>query len=260
MNPTDDLLVTIEKQFPERYREYYGIKRQNFFAGVTNFPEFWDCCVRLDDIFMHEFDDIRIISDPNKAIPLMLFAHAHAQFRIYLELSFAGSFCEAFNIARMAIESSYQARKILSDPALQAIWTRKDRNKAASDEFDKKFDFGKKKNYAALGLSDLHVYWKRFSLWSHPSITALNQRFKPEAVMYFETDLKIKGLDLFNILWVSFKIENALFDGYESRLKLDYTLENKRKRFRRDADKARIRLLKKFNIRRPTNPPGFPYA
>jgi hypothetical protein len=127
MYRTDNLLVTIEKQFPEKYREYYGIKRQNFFAGVTNFPGFWDCYLRLDDIFMHEFDDIRVVSDPNKAIPLMLFAHAHAQFRIYLELSFTGSFCEAFNIARMAIESSYQARKILSDPPLQAVWTRKDR-------------------------------------------------------------------------------------------------------------------------------------
>lgn len=260
MYQTDDLLVTIERQFPEKYREYYGIKRQNFFAGVTNFPEFWGCCMRLDDIFMHEFEDIRVVSDPHKAIPLMLFAHAHAQFRIYLELSFAGSFCEAFNIARMAIESSYQARKILSDPALQAVWTRKDRDKAASDEFDKKFDFDKKKNYAALGLAGLHTYWRRFSLWSHPSVTALSQRFKPDAVMYFETDQKTKVLNLFDVLWVSFKIENALFDGYESRLKFDYELEKKRKRFCRDADKARISFTKKFKIQRPANPPGFPYA
>jgi hypothetical protein len=65
MHQTENLLVTVEKQFPERYREYYGIKRQNFFAGVTNFADFWACFMRLDDIFMREFDDVRVgDSDP----------------------------------------------------------------------------------------------------------------------------------------------------------------------------------------------------
>ena len=260
MHQTDHLLVTVEKQFPERYREYYGIKRQNFFAGVTNFAEFWACFMRLDDIFMREFDDVRVVSEPDKVIPLMLFSHAHAQFRIYLELAFAGSFCEAFNIARMAIESSYQARQILADPALQSVWTRKDRDKAASDEFAQKFDFDKKKNYAALGLAELHTYWRRFSVWSHPSITALSQRFKPAAVMYFETNHKTKGLNLYEVLWVSFKMENAFFDGYKSRLKFDHELEKQRKRFCEEADKARIGFIKNFKIQRPMKPPGFPYA
>jgi hypothetical protein len=49
MHQTDNLLVTIEKQFPAKYREYYGIKRQNFFAGVTQLPEFWSCCMSLDE-------------------------------------------------------------------------------------------------------------------------------------------------------------------------------------------------------------------
>lgn len=160
----------------------------------------------------------------------------------------------------MAIESSYQARKILSEPVLQKVWTRKDRDKAASDEFDRSFDFNKRKNYAALGLAGLHTYWRRFSLWSHPSVTALSRRFKPDQVMYFETDQKIKGANLFEVLWASFKIENALFDGYEPRLKLDYELEKKRKQFCMEADKARIGFIKKFKIQPPSNPPGFPYA
>src|SRR5271167_1729033 len=29
-------------------------------------------------LFKYEFDDIRVVSDPYKAVPLMLFAHAHA--------------------------------------------------------------------------------------------------------------------------------------------------------------------------------------
>jgi hypothetical protein len=209
---------------------------------------------------MNEFDDIHVVTDPKTTIPLMLFAHAHAQFRIYLELAFIGSFCEAFNIARMAIESSYQARKILSAPELQEVWVKKDSNKTAALEFEKYFDVGKKKNYAALGLSELHKYWGRFSLWSHPSVTALSERFKIDGVMYFETDQQKKGFNLFNILWASFKIENALFDGYESRLKFDYELEKKRKQFCVVADKSRLKFIKKFKIEKPENPPGFPYA
>ena len=260
MNNPNDLLSDLEKSFPERYREYYAIKRQNFFAGVTQFPELWACYMRLDDIFTDEFDDLRIGLNPRKAIPLMLFAHAHAQFRIVLELAFTGCFCEAFNIARMAIESAYQARKILAEPQLISVWLRKDRDKKSSQEFDEKFDFNKRKNYAALGLAKLHTYWGRFSLWSHPSVTALNQRFKPEGVMYFETNPRTLGLSLFDLLWVSYKIENALFDGFETRLKFDTKLEKKRKQFAEFADKVRLALIKKFKLQPPATPPGFPYA
>jgi hypothetical protein len=259
-NQTDHLLISIEKQCPEEYREYYGAKRQNFFAGVTRFPAFWHCCMRLDDILAHELNDIRLVADPYRVIPVMLFSNAHAQFRVYLELAFGGSFFEAFNVARMAIESSYRARKILAEPELQSIWTRKDRNRSASDEFDKKFDSNKKTNYAALGLSELHKYWRRFSLWSHPSVTALSQRLTPEAVMYFETDEKNKGHNLFEILGASFKIENALFDGYESRLKFDYELEKKRRRFCDEADRARADFIRKFKLKPPESPPSFLYA
>jgi hypothetical protein len=260
LNNPNDLLLNLEKSFPEKYREYYGIKRQNFFAGVTQFPGLWACYMRLDDIFMDEFDDLRKGLDPEKGIALMLFAHAHAQFRIFFELAFTGCFCEAFNIARMAIESAYQARKILAEPELQSVWLRKDRDRKSSQEFDRKFDFDKKKNYAALGLAKLHTYWGRFSLWSHPSVTALNQRFKPEGVMYFETNLKALGLNLFDLLWVSYKIENALFDGFETRLKLDDKLGKKRKKFAEVADKVRLALIKRLELKPPSAPPGFPYA
>jgi hypothetical protein len=259
-NDPNGLLLDLEKSFPEEYREYYAIKRQNLFAGVTQFPEFWGCYMRLDAIFMNEFEDLHKGADPRKAIPLMLFAHAHAQFRIYLELAFTGCFCEAFNIARMAIESAYQARKILAEPELLAVWLRKDRDKKSSEEFDKKFDFNKKQNYSTLGLAKLHTFWKRFSLWSHPSVTALNQRFKPEGVMYFETNSKTIGLSLFDVLWVSYKIENAFFDGFEARLKFDDKLERKRREFAEVADRARFGLIKKLKLEPPSSPPGFPYS
>ena len=147
-----------------------------------------------------------------------------------------------------------------AEPELLSVWLRKDRDKQPSQEFDAKFDFNKRKNYAALGLTKLHIYWARFSLWSHPSVTALNQRFKPEGMMYFETNPKTKVLNLFELLWVSHKIENGLFDGFEARLKFDDKLEKKRKQFLEVADRARCALIRKFKLRPPTAPPAFPYA
>ena len=111
-----DFLLPLERGFPEKYRDYYGIKRNNMFAGVTNFPDLWSCFMQLDEIFLRELEHIQPISDPDKVLPVMLFAHAHAQYRIFLEIGFTGAFCESFNVARMAIESAYQACKIISTP------------------------------------------------------------------------------------------------------------------------------------------------
>jgi hypothetical protein len=63
MSGPKDLLLDLEKSFFEKYRDYYAIKRQNFFAGVTNFPDFWACYMRLDDIFMREFDGLQVLSE-----------------------------------------------------------------------------------------------------------------------------------------------------------------------------------------------------
>ena len=116
MGAHDHLLLDLEKGFPDWYREYYAVKRNNFFAGVTNYPELWHCFILLDGIFARELEDIRVISDLNKLLPFMLFTNAHAQFRVFLELGFAGSFVEAFNVARIAIESCYQACRLNRDP------------------------------------------------------------------------------------------------------------------------------------------------
>jgi hypothetical protein len=78
--------------------------------------------------------------------------------------------------------------------------------------------------------------------------------------MYFETDPTTKGSNLYELLWVSHKIENAFFEGFEPRLKFDYELEKKRKGFSTAANRARVAFVKKFNIQRPSSAPRFPYA
>ena len=46
----EDVLVPFEIQnIPPKYREYYKIKRNNFFACIQLFPEIWKYYVLLDD-------------------------------------------------------------------------------------------------------------------------------------------------------------------------------------------------------------------
>jgi hypothetical protein len=113
------------------------------------------------------------------------------------------------------------------------------------------FDAGKTKSYAELGLGDLHRDWTNFSEWSHPSVTSLNQRFTPEMVHYFETDHQKKALNIYSLIFAAHKIENALFKAFASRLKLDYGLETKRIGFAKKANKMRLKLVKKFNLKPP---------
>lgn len=255
MSEPNEILLALEKGFPAKYREYYEIKRNNLFAGITQCPEIWDCFMQLDGLFASELDDIAVISDLNKTLPLMLFAHAHAQFRISIELGFGGSFCESFNIARMAIESAYQACKVIRTPDLNDIWFKKDRGKIEEKAFRTEFDFEKREGYAGLGLEKLHEYWSKFSIWSHTSVSALNQRFTPFAVHYFETDTKLKSLNLNELLYAFHKIENALFDAFESRLKLDIQLEAKRLAFVKKADETRLVVIRRFGIKAPPEKP-----
>lgn len=246
-----DLILPLEKAFPEAYRAYYATKRNNFFAGITNFSDMWQCFLELDELVQYELEASKQISELDKALPFMLFAHAHAQVRICPELGFTGSFPEAFNIARMAVESAYQAHKLISRPELTSIWLKKDRDEIQRNDFKAAFDLGKRKNYSALGLGNLHEDWRKFSEWSHPSVSSLNQRFTPEMVHYFETRPQIKALNICSLLFAAHKIENALFVAFASRLKLDYGLEKKRIGFAKRANKMRLGLIKKFNIKPP---------
>ena len=53
-------MVPFEIQnIPEKYREYYKVKRNNFFASIQNFPEMWRYYLLLDTIWLREFDDLK---------------------------------------------------------------------------------------------------------------------------------------------------------------------------------------------------------
>jgi hypothetical protein len=251
MKETQDILLPLEKSFPIRYREYYETKRNNFFASITHFPSLWSCFMRLDDIFGHEFEDLKVLLDSDQWLPLMLFMHAHAQFRIFMELGFSGAFCEAYNIARMAIESVYQACKILAEPGLNEVWAKKESSEEAAKAFDEMFVHEKKQGYLDLKLGDLHKHFTKFSNWSHPSISSLNMRFRPDAMYYLEADEEKIGLQLMQLLFASVKLENALFESFGDRLKLDPELGRKRSAFRERANQTRLELIERFKLKPP---------
>lgn len=117
---TDKLLHEFEiRNFPDQYREYYGVKRNNFFASVQGFPRLWQCHLRLDAIWMREFEDLGATAEPSALLPMLLYGNANAKIRIAIELAFSQCMAEARAILRDAVEFVAHAHAMLRDPGLQ---------------------------------------------------------------------------------------------------------------------------------------------
>jgi hypothetical protein len=78
-------------------------------------------------LFKYEFDDIRVVSDPYKAVPLMLFAHAHAHSRRL----------ERMEHAELASEKGHESRPSRGEQD-QMDWARAAGMKAARKAVPKK--------------------------------------------------------------------------------------------------------------------------
>ena len=83
------LLLDFERlAFSRGYAEYYAVKRNNFFANIQSFREVWQCFMALDEFWMQEFGDLEHLTDPDAGLPIGLFMHAHALFRLAMEAGF----------------------------------------------------------------------------------------------------------------------------------------------------------------------------
>jgi hypothetical protein len=151
-----DLLVKFEiDNIPDDYREYYGTKRQNFFASIQGFREMWDLYLRLDAIWLRGIKDLYVATDPNTMFPLLLYINAHAKIRVAMELAFAGCLAEARSILRDAVEFVAHAHAMVGDPELQKVWLSKNDDKAALEAFKDAFERHKKDGLFK-GLDELH--------------------------------------------------------------------------------------------------------
>jgi hypothetical protein len=258
---TDKLLLKFEiDNIPDDYREYYGAKRQNFFASIQRFRETWDLYLRQDAIWLRGFKDLYVATDPNTMFPLLLYFNAHAKIRIAMELAFAGCMAEARSILRDAIEFVAHAHSMVGDPELQKKWLSKNDDAAALKAFNKAFGEKKRKGVFK-GLDELHKAWGDLSEnGSHANILAVVDRFvqvTDEKHVTFKLnytgveDERLWRQSIFGMLLTCSTMLGTFLSDYDNRLKLDDTLM----RMRQECDRFKEQVREWMKVRYKIEPP-----
>lgn len=259
-----DLLVEFEiKNLPDEYREYYKIKRNNFFASIQMYPELWTFFGNLDQIWKRELTDLEVGINTETAFPLMLYINAHSKMRISMELAFSMCVQEARSVLRDAVESVAHAHHMLRDPANLRVWLQKD-EPGGKLAFKKVFQDDKAKNLFK-DLAELHEKFGQLSeAGSHPTLQSLYNK------VTFQTTASNKGmilnytgapddrgfaLELFSRLLTCFVMERTLFNDYEMRLKLDPQLIQMRREFESFKEHLRRNMITKYKVKRPATKP-----
>ncbi len=256
----NDLLLPFEKQnFPAEYMEYYGLKRNNFFATIQKFRDQWNYYLMLDQIWMQEFRGLTPATDPNTIFPITVYMNAHLKVRIAIELAFGGTLPEARSIMRDAVEYAAHAHHMLKDPALQELWLNKlDDQKAWEQEF-----WHNKPTQLFDGLPKLLEVWKQLSnMGSHANIVSMCERFHTVEVdgqtslnvAYTGVEEKTWALGLFDLLLHDFMMEEMLFKDYFTRLQFDEKLLTMRARFEVYKEELRRDIATRYNLTPPAGP------
>ena len=177
-----------------------------------------------------------------------------------MELAFSGCMAEARSILRDAVEFVAHAHTMLNDAELQKTWLSKNEGKAALEAFKNAFERHKKEGVFK-GLDGLHKAWGDLSeMGSHANLNAMCDRFVQVTsddhveirLNYTGLEPKMWGMSLFSMLLVCFVMEQTLFSGYDSRLKLDDGL----RRMRDEFEVYKEQLREQVKIRYGLEPPG----
>jgi hypothetical protein len=250
-----ELLVSFESaNIPGPYKEYYKIRRNNFFASIQGFPEMWEYYIRLDNIWLREFGDLRPLREANLLFPLILYFNAHAKMRISVELALSGCLAEARSILRDTIEFVAHAHSMIGDPRLQKVWLSKNEEE---DAFRKTFERGKKVGLFK-GLDELYAKWGELSEFgSHATLNSICDRFtivetrdggREWRLRYCGVDQGLWATSLFSMLLTCFVMERTFFGDYEDRLKLDNELMRIRGAFESYKEGLRQMLIKRYGV------------
>jgi hypothetical protein len=254
-----DLLVPFEIQnLPKSYKDYYIVKRNNFFSSIQRFPEMWQYYTMLDEIWLREFSDLKPPGRAAQLFPLMLYINAHAKMRISIELALSGCMSEARSIMRDAVEFVAHAHAMIVDPELQTVWISKDDEQEA---FSKAFEHHKKQGIFK-GLDELHRAWGQLSeTGSHANLNSICDRFvitkSGEEVQSWQlnysgvADERIWAMSLFSLLLTCFTMENTFFSDYAGRLNLDHVLVDMRTAFESHKERTREYLKVRYNVEMP---------
>ena len=254
-----DLLVPFEIQtLPEDYKEYYLIKRNNFFASIQGFPALWKYYTMLDAIWLREISNLKPPGNVAQFFPLMLYINAHAKIRVSIELALSGCLAEARSILRDAIEFAAHAHAMTTDPELQAVWIKKnEEEKAFADAFERH-----KKQGIFKGLDELYRTWGQLSeTGSHANLNAICDRFQSTTsadgsvrswqLNYSGAEPKHWAMSLFTMLLTCFTMERIFFEDYASRLNLDHILVQMRADFERHKEATREYMKRKYQVEMP---------
>jgi hypothetical protein len=243
---------------PKDYREYYLVKRNNFFASIQGFPALWKYYTMLDAIWLREFSDLKPPGSPAQFFPLMLYINAHAKIRISIELALSGCLAEARSILRDAIEFAAHAHAMTTDPELQTVWLKKnDQQKAFEDAFERN-----KKKGVFKGLDELHRTWGQLSeTGSHANLNAICDRFQTTTseagsvrswqLTYSGADPQHWAMSLFTMLLTCFTMERTFFEDYASRLNLDHVLIKMRAEFEHHKESTREYMKDRYQVKMP---------
>ena len=263
--PTEvDLLSPAERKYlNEPYKEFYLAKRTNFIATIQGFPNLWLCFELLDAMWLRGLEDMHRQTDPDHALPTLLFIHAHSKFRTALELAFSCCTGDARNTLRSGIESVVYACKMLREPKSAELWAAKDEGDAQWKAYRKAFEQHKKENLfpASEGLDELHKFYSYFSEWAtHTTLTSIGEKMAMEdtptdkniKLHHFETDPQKLAEQLFSIILASSEMENAFFGDFRARLDLDPELVQMRAEFEQLRKSTAGQIIAKFEIQPPT--------
>jgi hypothetical protein len=256
---TQILLPFEETNLRGDYRDYFVIKRSNYFTTIHTFSRLWNCYLGLDEIWVREFSDLQRITQPGQALPIKLFSNCHAQFRVAFELGFSTCIAEAWNIVRSSIETAAQAHKIWREPKLASVWAKKDDGPQEAKTYKAAFETHKKESLFPVehGLRELYSYYGDYSeLGTHPTISALALRHNIEVDdkdmswrhEYLETKPERMASFLFTMLTACALVEKAFCDCFDSRLKLDPVLLKMREVFVVQRHQTADWILREFNF------------
>lgn len=256
----NDVLLPFEQQnMPLEYMEYYGYKRNNFFASIQKFRDQWNYYLKLDAIWMQEFRDLTPATDPNTIFPISVYQNAHLKIRVAIEVAFSGSLPEARSIMRDAVEFAAHAHHMLKDPAKQVVWLNElDDEKAWDKEF-----WDNKRKVLFDGIPLLYEVWGQLSdVGSHANIKSMCERFHTTEVdgqtqfnvAYTGLDEKTWAVGLFILLLQDFMMEEMFFKDYQTRLQFDETLLKKRADFEVYKEQLRIAIAARYDLKRPEAP------
>lgn len=262
-----DLLVDFEIQnLPDEYREYYRIKRHNFFASIQGQPELWNFFCKIDEIWKRDLSDLELGLKPETAFPLILYTSGHAKIRISMELAFSACLQESRSILRDGVESVAHAHHMLRDSGNIAVWMKKDEPNGKR-AFKKVFEENKATNLFK-GIKELHDKYGQLSeAGSHPTLQSWYNK-----VTTYETpstkglrmsytgapDARSFALELFSRLLTCYVMERTLFEDYKTRLQLDPELMEMRSKFEVFKEQTRRWIIKKYKPQPPPTNPAKP--